>query len=531
MEQRFEKIVFNLLPKGVRYDRIGNKEYKVVPTVMLTEGVHCGSCGPLFYPSEELSKVPQAWNHKPVLVYHPDESITACTPEILSKQSIGIIMNTRFEKGKLKAEAWLDEERISEVDNRIEEAIRLGKTLELSTGLYTDLEPKEGEWNGEHYVAITRNYRPDHLAVLPDEKGACSIEDGAGFLRLNQQGEIQNVIGGVDITENYIRLRQREPEEFNRDTFVIVWLSESKGIKAVMGKLKGKESGPLVIQSYLFVKEKWTVEEAKKWVEEHKKSVKNSDMSYSQIWEEINNIISKKKNLQEFVVDIFEEYFIFSKDGEYYKQLYNVKDGKVEIKGSPIPVKRVLEYREEVNNMRKEQKMDKSKIVDELISNELTKWKEEDRDLLMNLEESVLEKMTPIVSETKNEEGENTTNEKKKETETKMNEKVVNEKEKKSMTAEEFIAQAPPEIQEILNEGRMAAQAERNRLIKTIISNKRNPFKQEELQKKSLYELRCLASLASEPEKSREFYVGESPTENVQEEGLIPVVINFEKKS
>jgi hypothetical protein len=35
-------------------------------------------------------------------------------------------------------------------------------------------------FNGVKYEGIARNLRPDHLAILPDDKGACSLEDGCG---------------------------------------------------------------------------------------------------------------------------------------------------------------------------------------------------------------------------------------------------------------------------------------------------------------------------------------------------------------
>lgn len=31
--------------------------------------------------------------------------------------------------------------------------------------------------------AVARNHRPDHLAILPDQVGACSLADGAGLIR------------------------------------------------------------------------------------------------------------------------------------------------------------------------------------------------------------------------------------------------------------------------------------------------------------------------------------------------------------
>ena len=172
----------------VRHDQMEGRDFLVAPMIMLTEGVHQGSAGPILYTAEELGKIPAVWNHKPVVVYHPTKNgsgISACSPTVITNRKVGVIMNTTFEDGKLKAEAWLDPERMDIVDERIGIAVENGDMMELSTGLFVDEDKKSGVWNEENYVSVARNFRPDHLALLPDLKGACSIEDGAGFLRLN----------------------------------------------------------------------------------------------------------------------------------------------------------------------------------------------------------------------------------------------------------------------------------------------------------------------------------------------------------
>jgi len=76
-----------------------------------------------------------------------------------------------------------------------------------------------------------------------------------------------------DVTENYIRIRQKDPASFIEGSFRTVWISEPRGIKAVMGKLKNPpegQSGSMVVQSYLFDKEKWNLERAQAWVAAHK---------------------------------------------------------------------------------------------------------------------------------------------------------------------------------------------------------------------------------------------------------------------
>jgi len=69
-------------------------------------------------------------------------------------------------------------------------------------------------------------------------------------------------------TENHIRSGHRDAEEFQKDTLKTIVLNEKEGIKAVMGKPKGKDTMEVV--SYLFEKGKgWTPEKAKEWFEKH----------------------------------------------------------------------------------------------------------------------------------------------------------------------------------------------------------------------------------------------------------------------
>lgn len=171
--------------KKTRIDTLEGKEYLVVPMVMITEGVHDGSNGPLYYPESELSKTPVVWNHKPIVIYHPQingKGVSACDPIIMETRKVGIILNTHWDD-KLRGEAWLEKEKLNKIDPTILERIERGEVVEVSTGLFTDNdEAASGTWNGKPYVATAKNYRPDHLAILPTGKGACSVEDGAGLL-------------------------------------------------------------------------------------------------------------------------------------------------------------------------------------------------------------------------------------------------------------------------------------------------------------------------------------------------------------
>ena len=97
------------------------RPHLVVPTVMIREGTWAGSDGPVTYAAEVLRRSVNAWNGKPVVVYHPDMygHSFAGTPEVFDGQKVGVIFNTRFEDGKLKADVWLDVARLEAVDPRV----------------------------------------------------------------------------------------------------------------------------------------------------------------------------------------------------------------------------------------------------------------------------------------------------------------------------------------------------------------------------------------------------------------------------
>ena len=178
---------------AVRRESFEGREHLVVPVVMVVQGVLQGSDGNVLFPPEEIDKYPAAWNGRPIPVLHPEQNgaqVSANSPDIIEKNTIGSIFNAYSEGGKLKGEAWID----------VEKAIRLGyepllaqlengEVVEISTGYFSDLEPKRGTWEGVDYIGVHRNIRPDHLALLPGEVGACSIEDGCGTRVNSKKGD------------------------------------------------------------------------------------------------------------------------------------------------------------------------------------------------------------------------------------------------------------------------------------------------------------------------------------------------------
>lgn len=82
--------------------------------------------------------------------------------------------------------------------------------------------------------------------------------------------------GGWDETSTSYRYRVRDPEDFQEGSFRTIALGDS-GVKAVVGKLKGEDS--MTIQALIFPKDKFTEEEARRWVKDHPDAAGKSAVS------------------------------------------------------------------------------------------------------------------------------------------------------------------------------------------------------------------------------------------------------------
>jgi hypothetical protein len=199
----YDEIIFNLETVSVEEVVLEGRPHFKVPAVGITEGVHEGTKGKILYLSEDGEKDPGAWNHKPAIIYHPKmngRKITAADEQVINNQKVGYPLDSRWEDGKLKMSVYLDKERLKEISDTVYTAIVNKQPVEVSTGLGAKVDWKKGEWNGEAYDGIARNWRPDHLAILPDQKGACGLDKGAGLLQNEAKDQqIQNQLSFDDI--------------------------------------------------------------------------------------------------------------------------------------------------------------------------------------------------------------------------------------------------------------------------------------------------------------------------------------------
>lgn len=453
---QFERILCNITG-GPRHEMLEGRPHLVVPMVMLTEGVHHGSNGPLYYPSEELAKNPGTWNHKPIVLYHPQLNgvgISACDPVVLNSSKCGIVLNTRWD-GKLRSEAWLDETLIDNVDERIRQAVERAELMEVSTGLYTDWEEVPGTWNGagteESYVAVARNYRPDHLALLPDKVGACSIADGAGLFQLNEQQHGGPAYSGA-------------------------------AYSGVLLDMFGRVAQLVLHQ-----------------------------MSYDNVRDALHRIVFDKYGDSAWVVDVYDTFFIYANDGELYRLDYEKSDTQVVVSGIPDPVVRVTEYRTPtgtfVGNADRpstEEDVNKTTKVDKLIGNATSPWEDADRDYLMGLDDSRLDKM--LATPTANADSPKTPVQQAAEQGAAEAQPAgttpppavpTANAQPQPQTTEQYIANAPPQVREVLQHSMTLHEQERARLVQTIVANERCPWTAEQLAARSVPELQQLAQLAA----------------------------------
>lgn len=473
----FSRLKFNLANTPIRHDTLHGKAYTVAPMVMITEGVHNGSGGALLYTANEIKKTVQAWNHKPIVVYHPSmdgKGISACDPTVLNQQQVGIVLHSKWSNGKLRAEAWIENGLAEKVDARVLTALETNQMMEVSTGLFTETHGDGGKWNDEEYIGEAVNHQPDHLALLPDQIGACSIADGAGLLQMNEAASAYNLDATGIITRGF----------------------------------------------------------------EHIRRMVGNAMSNANIYAALSTAIrTKYPKCSCWIVDVYPDFFVAEADINFPKTAldapvtgiklwkfgYSVSKNVVTLEDAdPVEVVRVTEYRTadtdkfvgNETHQHKEKNVEKKALVDSLIANDATSWEETDRNTLMCMDEAVLNKMalpkkgkkkTPPAEDTEgddmgdvpaNNSAASATNVCVK-PKTGKQATTTNAAPTAPLTAQQYIDNAPPEIRAMLTNGLTVYADQKKKLIDVIVANAANKFTPEFLQGKEVAELEGIAALAN----------------------------------
>ena len=474
------------------------RSYFVVPVVMMVEGVHAGSGGPILHLQENFGQNPEAWNGVPVTAGHP----ISMQGEYISVQAapadqwvVGYLRNAAVVDGKLKAEAWIDEQRAIAINPEVVNYITEGKPMEVSTGAFTRDHAQAGQWNGEQYEAVSVYYQPDHLALLPGEQGACSWTDGCGIRNNKQKEEIN---GMSELT--FQQLKQ----------------AASK-VRSVINRLQTNEAGFMEISHAISAK--------------------------------LDRLDSESR--MHFLTEVYDAHFVYhvrdrdSGTDRYYKQSYVMQENnEIEWTDDPQEVRRNVEFvplngqnnkqkqnngacgcsmkRTKFNNNTEDNmseentKQPSGEVMDKvvsLINNERTRFSKTDRPWLLQLNEEQLEKLEP----------------------TEAPQPEVTREQALQALAEDLSDTA--KLVEILPEG-AKAQVEagikayndnRQKLIKSIQANTGDIWKTQRLEQMSNEDLANLEKSCRKTDYSGQGPAGETITTNSEDsEMLLPAGVELE---
>ena len=335
-----------------REETLMGRNHLVVPVVALTEMVLQSSTSeaPELALAEEFGANPLAWNGRPIVVNHPElegEKVSASLPDVVDKEKIGEIYNTILDGKKLKLEAWIDLERAEELGGVISETVEKlqggEEIIEVSTGLFSNIEDKSGKFNGEDYKGVWRNIVPDHLAILSEATGACSIEDGCGAPRANEAAASCPC-----------------PDQ-----------DDPAAAKSLFAK----------------VKDKWNIFR-----------IAGNGMTNEAKRNFLSTAIREKLGTRwVWLMAVYEDTVVFETDDGLFELAYSMTDSTVTFsEDEPTAVVAQVDFvppltvNEEGNST-----MDKDAFIDKLVANESNEFKEEDKEWLKNLEETHLQKFAP----------------------------------------------------------------------------------------------------------------------------------------
>lgn len=255
----------------------------------------------MLYPADQLAKGVATLNGKPAPAGHPKNAagqfISALNGEALLNAYIGsICTNARHEGGKTLVDVVVNEAQARahpdglKLVERLDAAIagNNAEPIHVSTGLFVEPITANGESLGKKYTRIATNLQYDHLAILLNEQGAGTPEQGVGMF-LNADGAEEEVEA---VTAN------ADPED-----------QRSRGFKAWFMKLIGNGS---------------------------------VELSFDQITTGLYHLLPADA----WVREVYDRYVIWSdRDGNHFRQDYSVgSDGSLAFSSDPQAVKREVSY-------------------------------------------------------------------------------------------------------------------------------------------------------------------------------------------
>lgn len=170
------------------------REVMIVPSATLPDNVIMNR---VLYPADEIAKSYKSLENTPAPLGHPQidgQLVNAADPRAINGYWIGAYnCNVRRENGRVLLDKVIDLDVANRSDGgrRVIDAVNAGAPIHTSTGLRLDREPAPAGVTDYDWVA--RNMRFDHDAILLDEPGAASPEQGVGMLVNGQRMPVSHV--------------------------------------------------------------------------------------------------------------------------------------------------------------------------------------------------------------------------------------------------------------------------------------------------------------------------------------------------
>ncbi len=280
------------------------RDHLVVPVVLMVGDIvvyPMHTEGGEFVPAEVLAEAPKQWDGRPVVPDHPEGgTASANEPKVLETQRFGVLFNSLFEDGRLKAQAWIDPVRAAEVGPDavdVVERLQRGEVIEISVGAWVTLMHKTGSADGRKFRHQWTNVASDHLAMLPrGDTGACSVDAGCGASPAHN---------AQDNHADKATLRVANEE------VSVKWTAKISRVLAALGLTVSQESG---------------------------------DESVSDLMNALHQALRREEPAFESVVEVFLDtstvVYAASPEGpiEFFMRKYSMDDGEVKLGGDRVAV-------------------------------------------------------------------------------------------------------------------------------------------------------------------------------------------------
>lgn len=181
---------------AIKREKRNGRDVIIVPSATLPDDVVMND---ILYPAAEIAKSFKTLERTPAPLGHPSVNgkfLSARDPEGLNQGWIGAWNeNVRQEGGRVLLDKVIDVERANESEGgrRVLAAIDAGDPVHTSTGLLAMMDAANGD---VPYKFTARDIEFDHDAILLDEDGAATPDQGVGMM-VNSAGKEIQVVNSV----------------------------------------------------------------------------------------------------------------------------------------------------------------------------------------------------------------------------------------------------------------------------------------------------------------------------------------------